>query len=259
MNRITIFILSVIGACLLIVVGFFVTRTTSPYTIRISATPAPLSVGTKAMIRTTITENGEPFDVEAHGRLLHVMVVSANMEDSYHTYQPTQESPGTYAIEHIFTQPGNYRVWVELDDTSAPVRHDEYAEYVTYKGFMVAGNAPLGETLSGGHEKTVGPYHVHLVADPLRAGEETAVRFVVHNAQDEMVHLYDHEPFLYFISGENFSFFRHGHGATLSDGSPGLVHTFPHAGNYVMWAQLQFEDGGSSRAVQVPFLITVGR
>lgn len=66
-----------------------------PYDVRIGVSPKALVVGREAKVRVHVTQNGKPVDVDRIGRLLHVMIVSANLRDSYHTLSPTSEGNGT--------------------------------------------------------------------------------------------------------------------------------------------------------------------
>ncbi len=227
-----------------------------PYDVRVETSPKASTVGVETKIRIHVSQNGKPVDVNETGRLLHVMIVSANLRDTYHTLSPTPEGNGVYSVEHVFTQPGQYRIWTELDDTAAPQRHDQNAEQIAYAELTVNGTTSTTSSLIESNEASIGSYRVKLLTPQVQAGKPATLRIEVRDKTGKLVELYAHEPFLYFMSGENFSFFRHGHGVTLPDGSAGLENTFPKAGKYVWWLQLQFADGEGVPEMRVPFLIT---
>lgn len=226
------------------------------YDVRVETNPKALTVEVEAKVRVRVTQNGKPVDIGETGRLLHVMIVSANLRDSYHTLSPVSEGNGIYSVDHVFTQPGQYRIWTELDDTAAPQRHDQNAEQIAYADVTVTGAPSNTSSLIESNETTIGSYRIKLLTPQVQAGKPSTIRIEVRDNTSKSVELYAHEPFLYFMSGENFSFFRHGHGVTLPDGSAGLENTFPQAGRYVWWLQLQFAEGGNVPEMWIPFLMT---
>lgn len=227
-----------------------------PYDVRVSVAPSAVAAGETASVRLRVLQNSQPVDLEETGRLFHVIIVSANLRDTFHTYSPARVARGVYDVPHTFTEAGRYRIWTEVDDTAAKQRHDQYAERIGYAEVTVKGDAAV-EPAAPITEKTVGSYQVRLVTAPIVAGKPTTLRVAVTDKAGKPVPLFAHEPFLYFMSGENFSFFRHGHGVTLQDGSAGLENTFPTAGKYVWWLQLQLVKGDAIEVLQVPFLLTV--
>lgn len=120
----------------------------------------------------------------------------------------------------------------------------------------VIGERASDTSLVESGETSIGSYRIKLLTPQVQAGKSATLRIEVRDSTGKPVELYAHEPFLYFMSGENFSFFRHGHGVTLPEGSAGLENTFPSPGKYVWWLQLQFAEGDGVPEMQVPFLIT---
>ncbi len=216
-----------------------------------------LTTGEEGIVRIRVAKGGKPFDVNQEGRLLHVMIVSANLRDAFHTYTPTKEAPGVYSVQHIFTESGQYRIWTEVDDATAATRHDQNAEQIAYTEVAISGSPLTTSSLVEKSEAVVGNYQIRLITSPIEAGKPTTLRVAVTDTAGKSMPLFEHEPFLYFMSGENFSFFRHGHGVTLSDGSAGLENVFPKAGKYVWWLNLHLIKGEVVEEVQVPFIITV--
>lgn len=228
------------------------------YEVRVS-TPTRVTTGTTTTVRVRVLKDGKPFDVEEHDRLLHVMVVSANLRDTFHTFAPEREQLGTYSIEHVFTEPDPYRIWTEVDNTAAEHRHDANAEHIAYAELTARGTeATIPSALIEGSEAIRNGYRIRLSVTPAVAGEPSTLRFTATAEDGRPVSLFPGEPFLYFLSGENFSFFRHGHGSILPDGSAGLVNTFPSPGRYVFWAQISLLQGQEETVeVVVPFLVTI--
>ena len=222
------------------------------YDVRVVLSPATIMVGENATVKLRVLQNEQPIDLEENGRLLHVMIVSADLRDAFHTYSPTRVAAGAYEIPHTFTQAGRYRIWTEVDNTVAEQRHDQNAERIGYAELIVKGDAVL-EPAAPISEKTVGSYQVRLATAPIVAGKPTTLRVEVKDKAGKTVPLGAAEPFLYFMSGENFSFFRHGHGHSLPDGSGSLENTFLVPGHYVFWVQL---EGEGVDGIQVPFIVT---
>lgn len=226
------------------------------YEVRVTSEPKHLRVGEVATVQVQVLHRGSPIDLYGSGRLLHVVIASADIGDISHTLAPTEVGRGTYAVDHTFTRPGKYRIWTEIDNAAAPQRHDAHAEQIAYLEVTVDGETAslVSETVS---EVTKNGYRFRLEASPLVAGEVATLRVQALTPAGQLVPLEPHEPFLYAMSGENFSFFRHGHGATLPDGSAGLENIFPVAGRYVFWVEFILEEAGVYRSIDVPFIITV--
>ncbi len=224
------------------------------YEVRVETEPKKPQVGDAATVRLWVLQNGQPIDLTDNGRLFHVIIVSADVGDISHTLAPTREAVGVYSVKHTFTRPGTYRIWSEVDDTAAPVRHDQHAEQIAYSEISVMGTAasPVPETMT---EKIVDSYRVKLTAPTITAGKVIALKVTVTDQAGRQKQLEPHEPFLYAMSGENFSFFRHGHGMTFIDGSVGLENIFPKAGRYVWWMELFVQEGDEYRSIEVPFIL----
>ncbi len=227
-----------------------------PYEVRIETKPDNLQVDTPATVRLHVLQSGQPIDLNENGRLFHVVIASADLGDIYHTLSPTREAVGIYTVDHVFTRPGRYRIWTEVDNTTASVRHDQHAEQIAYTEVSVDGGtaSPIPETVT---EAVVDSYRVQLATPALKAGTKATLKVSVFNEAGKLMQLEHHEPFLYAISGESFSFFRHGHGVTLPDGAVALENTFPAAGRYVWWMQLFVQEGEEYRAIEVPFILKV--
>lgn len=227
-----------------------------PYDIRVATSPSVLSVGEVGTLTFRVFRDGRLTDVEDSSRLLHVMIVSANLRDSYHTFAPRRVQAGVYEVTHTFTTAGKYRIWTEVDNTAQVERHDQYAEQIAYTEITVTGTA-AGEVTIAQTEVAVDGYRARVVAPSLQAGKPTTLQIEVRTPVGELVELAEGEPFLYFMSGENFSFFRHGHGHSLPDGGAGLTTTFPVPGGYLFWTQLHVLEGREVRELQASFIVPV--
>lgn len=225
-----------------------------PYDVRVSISPTTITAGKTATVRLRVFRNGRLIDLEENGRLFHVMIVSANLRDAFHTYSPARVATGIYEVPHVFTEAGRYRIWTEIDDTTAEQRHDQYAERIGYAEIIVNGGSTQPEAAAPLTDKTIDSYRVRLITPPIVAGKPVTLRVQATDNNGKPAPLSSVEPFLYFISGKDFAFFRHGHGHPLPDGSGSLENTFPVAGQYVFWVQL---EGENVNGIQVPFIFTV--
>lgn len=230
----------------------------APYRVAVAVTPAPPTAGTPAAVRFRVTRKNEPANLAAEGRALHLVLASKDFGDLVHTVAPAREGIGRYRLDHTFTRPGPYRVWIEVDNVEASERHDARADLIASADLAVGGESPLptADLLVRTAETTVSGYRVRLLHQPLVAGQPAELRVDVRDSAGAPVPLFQEEPFLFFLVGEGFSSFRHGHGTRLPDGAPGLIHAFPAPGAYALWMELAL-DTDDDVPVRIPFLLRI--
>jgi hypothetical protein len=73
-----------------------------------------ITAGKEATLEFSIMQGDEPLPLQInHGALMHVIVVSKDLEKFYHLH-PDEHAPGTLGVEQTFEKPGDYRVWIEF-------------------------------------------------------------------------------------------------------------------------------------------------
>ncbi len=70
-----------------------------------------LEVGTEAHL--TFTFEGDVELQEHHGALMHVIVVSKDLNQFYHLH-PESQGAKVLDAHHTFEEPGEYRVWIDF-------------------------------------------------------------------------------------------------------------------------------------------------
>ncbi len=85
-----------------------------------------IKAGNEAVLEFGIMRGTQPAKLQiSHGALMHVIVVSRDLEKFYHLH-PDEHAPGTMGVEHVFEEPGEYRVWIEFitDDLEHVIDYD---------------------------------------------------------------------------------------------------------------------------------------
>jgi hypothetical protein len=73
-----------------------------------------IKAGEEAVLEFSLMLGEEPLPLQInHGALMHVIVVSKDLEKFYHLH-PDEHTPGTMGVEHTFEEPGEYRIWIEF-------------------------------------------------------------------------------------------------------------------------------------------------
>lgn len=236
-----------------------------PYQLSVQTFPATLSAGEAATLLFRISRDGLPVDIEAEGRVLHVVLASEDFSDFLHVYAPDRDVDGTFRIERTFTRAGTYRVWAEVDNTQAQQRHGAHADLIAFVDLSVGGEElrAAASSLVRGSETTAGDYRIRLEGGPFVAGKSHQIRLFASRLNGAAVTPSQRvDPGIYFMVGDSFSFFRHGHALHQDEeggAAPFLVleDTFPRAGEYLLWVELFVPEGDSVRTVDIPFLLTV--
>jgi hypothetical protein len=261
--------------------------TISNYQVEFESKPAEVKAGEAVDLVFTIRNaTGEIVrDLQiVHEQAMHLLVVSEDLSEFYHLH-PAQESDGRFRATHTFPQAGNYRLYVDYSPLDTH-------QIVNQLSLQVLGEVRESIVLIEDEilTKTVNGLRVTMRADqPLRAGKAVLLDFVVEDEQTgELVA--DLQPYLgalahFVILSEDGTEFLHvhpmeGHEALTAHHSSHAVlssthqqthteelhsvhtitpqisaHTsFPRAGLYKLWAQLQ-RDG---RVITVPFVVRIG-
>lgn len=234
-----------------------------PYEIAVIPEQQKISVGDTVRLDIRTSKQGQLADIYEEDRVVHYVIASQNYNDFYHTFSPEEAGPGQFYLEHTFTQPGPYRVWTELVNTTRDrdLHHGTNADVISYVDIIVEGGAqlPRDESLfATGTKVPVGQYTVVIEPASHRAGTPSNFRIHVEDQQQKIVPVFSDEPAIYVMVGPDFSFFRHGH-------TPPAVETqyiefteeFPTPGEYLFWTEIYVLNGEVYDTLRVPLLLTV--
>jgi hypothetical protein len=258
----------------------------SDYQVEFESKPAEVKAGEAVDLIFTI-QNADREVVRdlqiVHEQAMHLLVVSEDLSKFDHLH-PEQEADGRFRVTHTFLQAGNYRLYVDYTPLDTH-------QIVNQLSLQVLGETRESIALIEDENltKTVNGLRVTMRANqPFRAGEAVLLNFVI---EDEQTHelVTDLQPYLgalahFVIISEDGTEFLHvhpmeGHEASTAHHSShtvlspahqqtqsGEVHSvhpitshvsahtsFPHAGLYKIWAQLQ-RDG---QVITVPFVVRV--
>jgi hypothetical protein len=169
------------------------------------------------------------FDVE-HTKRMHLIVVRRDLTGFQHVH-PTEDGDGTWRVPLTLDEPGSYRVFADfaVDDTPHTLADDLSVDGgVTWK--------PLPEPRTAA---TTDGFRVRLVEGATRAGEESALRFVV-TRRGRVVETQD------YLGAK-------GHLVALREGDLAFLHvhpdaeslefeaTFPSSGRYRLFLQFKVD------------------
>ena len=218
-----------------------------------------------------------------HERPLHLLVISDDLAEFYHLH-PEPAADGSFRVVHTFQHGGQYHVYADFTPRDA-------AQVIAQFPLTVHGSTrptvALVEDTAG--TKTADDVHITMTTEqPLHAGTESMLTFTVTDAATNTPAT-DLEPYLgalahFVIVSEDGRDFLHahpmehtgmvgaqehgGHQAALPVHAAPMAHdtsstprasaaavsahtTFPRAGVYKIWVQLQ--RGG--RVITVPFVV----
>jgi hypothetical protein len=240
-------------------VGTAITQN-APYTVEVRPEGRVRS-NTTTRLHFTTKKEGVVSDIYAEDKVLHYVIASENLKDFYHTYAPEVAGPGEFYLDHRFTQPGRYRIWTELVDTTKgrSEYHGQHAELISYVDLEAQGSA-TGPSIPfvPGLDAWADKWHVITERTGLRAGAPTTFRLHVENAAGTTLPVFAEEPAIYVMVGPNLEFFRHTHTKPAINGQLiEFTETFPAAGTYLVFTETYAEDGEGYQAIQVPFRVTI--
>ena len=234
----------------------------APYSVEVRPT-SPLQVGETVRLHFTVKKEGIINDIYADDKVLHYVIASQNFKDFFHTFSPEEAGPGRFYLDHTFTQPGQYRIWTELVDTTKgkDEHHGEHAELVSYVDLTVGGerSSDPGIAPITAADAWAGQWHVVTERRGLTAGQPTTIRMHVEDRAGTRLPVFPAEPAIYVMTDENLAFFRHTHTqpALQNNTIIELSETFPQPGRYLFFTELYVQDGEAYQVVQVPFELTI--
>lgn len=237
-----------------------VTIRNSPYDIAVAINDHALTVNDTARLTFTVRRDGAVADIYSEDKVVHYVIASENYRDFFHTFSPEVQGPGVFYLDHIFTQPGRYRVWTELVDThkGKELHHNKNAELVSFVDLTVTGQATQALVPITERSTVVGPYRVTYQAQGLKAGQPTTLAVRVTDANGKTVPVLTEEPAIYVMVGPDLAFMSHTHTTPASPNHQiNLTETLPAGGSYLWWTEIYAQEGETYVALQVPFQLTV--
>ena len=190
-----------------------------------------------------------------HEKPMHLLVISKDLRDFFHLH-PELQADGSYRVEHTFPSGGDYTLFIDYTPKGAPQVVDRIP--LTVKGAPRATAALRADTTS---TRTVDGLRVTMTpSKPPRPGEGVVLQFAVVDEKTGRPAA-DLEPYLgamahFVILSEDSKDFLHAHPLEekpTGDGRVSAHTTFPRAGFYKAWVQLQ-RDG---KVITVPFVLNV--
>ncbi|GLX68857.1 hypothetical protein MU1_32020 [Paenibacillus glycanilyticus] len=198
--------------------------------------------GESTNIRLSITdEHGRPvrnFSLN-HEKELHLIAVRSDLSEFQHLH-PVDEGAGRFSVDTRFMKGGSYKLFADFTPAG---EGNQVAQTIV----EVGGKAAAAETLVPDKQllQNVGGTEVSLVADQLRAGQETSLRFSFKDGKTGKP-AEDMEPYLgaaghVVIISDNLAHYLHVHpkeGQTIGP-EAAFETTFPAPGIYKIWGQFQ--------------------
>lgn len=220
--------------------------------VNMNASPVPFMAGvpTRLNFFVNIKPAGVPVPINEleveHEKLMHVIGVRSDMSEFFHVHPQSPLQPGaetgdmnlqapptyartTLAIDHVFNQPGLYKIWSEI-------KKDEAIHVIGHEPLSIVGEgAREDKKVAFGRSVVAGGYQVTLsIANPIGKGVKNNISFDIHDSDGNKAAL---EPYL----GADM------HLAIIKDDWTEFIHTHPsdhangHDGN-------QMESPGDGHA-----------
>jgi hypothetical protein len=192
---------------------------------------------------------------QVHEKPMHLLAISTDLRDFFHLH-PEPQADGSYRVEHTFPSGGDYTLFVDYTPKGAPQVVDRIP--LTVKGAPRAKAALQADPTNA---RTVDGLRVTLTpSKPLRPGEGLVLQFAVVDEKTGKPAA-DLQPYLgamahFVILSEDSKDFLHAHPLEekpQGDGRVSAHTTFPRAGLYKAWVQLQ----RNQKVITVPFVLNV--
>jgi hypothetical protein len=229
--------------------------------LRVDLLGEPKQAGQPVVLRFGITQQPRNLPVDKlqieHEKFMHVIAVRDDLSQFFHIH-PARIAPGMWEATHTFTQPGKYKLWVE-------VKYLGTSYSFAQPWLTVTGAAPqvtLGT--NSGNCVQVGGCQVKLeCVEALRAAGTNRMRLVVRDSSGGPVELENYlgTPMHLFIVNEDASACLHAHpqSASTAGGIVQFLQSFPAPGTYKLFAQFRPKKNRlpSEEALLAQFIVTV--
>lgn len=186
--------------------------------VNFNISPIPVVAGAPSRLEFFVNQKpaGTPVtDLQIeHDTYMHVIGVRDDMNEFFHIHpEAVMDTPGLWAVEHIFAKPGTYKMWSDV--TLLGATHS-----FGHPAFAVQGEGAQSEKqVTFAKNIIIGDYQVRIeYAEPILAGRETDVMFTVRDLYGTPI---DVEPFLAAAM----------HLAVIKDDWSAYLHTHPEGGH----------------------------
>jgi len=215
-------------------------------TVDLEVTPKNPVTGESATLKFFVNEKpvgNSVTDLEIeHERFLHVMGVRDDLSEFFHIH-PAGAEDGLWTVEHVFENPGAYKVWTDI-------RRDGETQSFGHKKISVSGGGDfIGNLPEFSENVIIENYQVDIdLHDEFRAGENTEINFILSDVFGRSLEL---EPYLgadmhLAIIKNDLKAFIHTHPSIsnvkendLANVQLSFTTTFPEEGVYKMFAQFR--------------------
>lgn len=188
--------------------------------VNLNATPAPFIAG--APLRLDFFVNQKPGNVPVpvgmleieHAKLMHVIGVRDDLNEFFHVHPRATSTPGLLSVNHIFSNPGFYKIWSEIKKDGIPhaFGHPEIS---------VGGEGPRSQkSVNLARNVIVGDYQVGLrLPSTVVAKRDVELLFDAHTLDSHEIEL---EPYLAADM----------HLTLIKDDRKQFIHTHPEGGDH---------------------------
>jgi hypothetical protein len=167
-------------------------------------------------------------------KLMHVIGVRSDMNEFFHIHPEPEEE--LFVVEHVFAQPGSYKVWSE-------VKKDDVLHVFGHAPVSVAGEDER-EAKRVSFERTVlvsNQYEVALVLEePVGKGHNHMLSFDIHTGDGQKIEVEDYlaAPMHLSIMKDDLTHLIHAH-PEETEGDINFETVFPEVGLYKLFAQFR--------------------
>lgn len=160
--------------------------------VNLNVTPVPVKVGLPVRLDFFLNEKpmGEPIPAESleieHTKLMHVIGVRNDMNEFFHIHPLPTAAPGILSVEHVFSNPGVYKIWSEIK--KGGVNHAFGHLEIDVEGEGVKEE----KEVSFGRNMVVDNYEVSLeLQEPVAKGHEHDLTFDIHTLTGQEIQTED--------------------------------------------------------------------
>lgn len=217
-----------------------------------------------SVITIHINDENGPLDLHANTetRVMQISCISDNLRDYFHEFEHFEEiKPGTYRIQHTFTENGNYTFWLDVLNTRSRDHHGDLAMYRGIGTMQIAGTHDR-EISNPSLEATFGEYtaKLSLRSPTTTGGAPYSPSITLYDSNNKIVELADqHDPF-YFLVEPAYRYYRLEHFLDEFSNSTQIKMqpiVFSDPGTYALWTEIYIKKENSMEIVHPYFIFSI--